>query len=126
MQVLPRRLWPQPVPLKSYGDGAFRFAETRHAGALCILPDGVHAWRPSDIAEVTEADFQPLLAHRQAVDFILFGCGEQHMPPPPWLARLAALAGLGLEVMTTGAAVRTYNLCRDEMRLPATFLLPVA
>ena len=125
MQAALQQLHPQPLPLKGYGGGAFRFAEERVEGALCILPDGIFRWRPRQPEEVTKEDFTPLLEHRQAVDFLLYGCGARHLPPPEWLMRLAALAGLGLEVMTTGAAVRTYNLCRDEQRLPATFLLPV-
>ena len=125
MQALTQSIWPEPLPLKGYGGGAFRLAEERVEGSLCILPDGIFRWRPATLEQVREEDFQPLLQHRAAVDFILFGCGARHLPPPEWLMRLAALAGLGLEVMTTGAAVRTYNLCRDEQRLPATFLLPV-
>ncbi len=118
-------LYPEPLPLTGYGDGAFRFAEQREAGSLCILPSGIYRWRPALPEEVEETDFDLLIAHRAEVDFILFGCGERQIAPPQWLSRLAALAGLGLEVMPTGPAVRTYNLCRDELRLPATFLLPV-
>ena len=118
-------LWPEPVPLKGYGAGGFRFAEERYVGGIHILPTGIFSWRPSTPEEVGEEDFRPALPHRHEVDFLLYGCGEKHLPPPEWLVRLAALAGLGLEVMTTGAAVRTYNACRDELRLPATFLLPV-
>jgi uncharacterized protein len=119
-----KQLWPDPVPLKGYAGGTFRWLEERHAGALCILPTGIFAWRPQTFADVREEDFEPFIEHRAEVDFLLFGCGSEHLPPPDWVVRLAALAGLGLEVMTTGAAVRTYNLCRDELRLPATFLLP--
>ena len=118
-------LWPEPLPLKSYGDHGFRFADVRHEGGLCILPDGIHRWRPRTPEEVAAEDFASVSTHRAEVDFLLYGCGERHLPPPDWLVRLAALSGLGLEVMTTNAAVRTYNLCRDELRLPATFLLPV-
>ena len=118
-------LWSEPLPLRSYGDHGFRFADVRHEGGLCILPDGIHRWQPRTPEEVTAKDFASVSAHRAEVDFLLYGCGARQLPPPDWLIRLAALAGLGLEVMTTNAAVRTYNLCRDELRLPATFLLPV-
>ncbi len=119
------RLWPSPVPLKGYGDGAFRFEEERVKGAICILPAGIFAWRPQSLEEVREEDFAAGLAARAEVDFLLFGMGPVHLPPPAFLLRACALAGIGLECMTTGAAVRTYNVCRDEERLPATFLLPV-
>ncbi len=141
-----RCLHPQPVPLKGYGNGAFRFLEMRHAGGLCILPSGIYAWPRQHFDEVKEEDFTPafeLIARMNArtdplafgrpspqesdahVDFVLFGLGEQHRAPPEWLVRACARLRIGLEVMTTGAAVRTYNVCREEERLPATFLLPV-
>ena len=120
-----QRLWPEPVPLKGYGNGAFRFEEERVEGAICILPGGIFRWRPQRLEDVTEADFAAGLAAVREVDFLLFGMGSVHLPPPAFLVRACALAGIGLECMTTGAAVRTYNVCRDEERLPATFLLPV-
>ena len=118
-------LWPEPVPLKGYGEGAFRFGERRHAGAISILPGGIRPWRPQRPEEVTPEDFAPALETAGEVAFLLYGMGERHLPPPRWLVIACARAGLGLECMTTGAAVRTYNVCRDEERLPATFLLPV-
>ncbi len=120
-----RQLWPEPVALKGYGNGAFRFEEERVEGAICILPGGIFAWRPQRLEEVAEDDFAAGLAAAREVDFLLFGMGPVHLPPPSFLVRACALAGMGLECMTTGAAVRTYNVCRDEERLPATFLLPV-
>ena len=119
-------LFPEPLPLKGYGDGAFRFGDDiRHVGGLLILPHGIHAWRPGTFDEVGEEDFASALAVVPEVDFVLFGMGAEHRPPPHFLLRACAIAGIGLECMTTGAAVRTYNVCRDEMRLPATALLPV-
>ena len=120
-----RRLWPQPVALTGYGDGAFRFGpDMRHEGGLCILPDGIYDWPRTRLEELTVEDFAAGLAAPEAA-FILFGAGERHIAPPDWLMRAAIAAGMGLEVMTTAAALRTYNVCFDERRPPATFLLPV-
>jgi uncharacterized protein len=113
------------VPLRGYGGGGFRFEEQRVTGAICILPEGIFAWRPQSLKDITEEDFAAGLAARAETDFLLFGMGARHLPPPSFLVRACALAGMGLECMTTAAAVRTYNVCRDEERLPATFLLPV-
>ncbi len=144
-----RCLHPEPVPLKGYGNGAFRFLEVRHEGGLCILPSGIFAWPCRHFSDVVLEDFAPafqVIERMNApfassafsavtpqgevgmvhVDFLLFGAGEKHRPPPEWLLQACARLRIGLEVMTTGAAVRTYNVCREEERLPATFLLPVS
>ncbi len=119
-------LWPQPAPINSYGDGGFRFAELRHAGGIFVMPSGIFPWKPRAFDEVTVDDFAPALGCGCDIPFILFGMGEEHRPPPHWLLQATVLAGLGLECMTTAAAVRTYNVCMDEARVPATFLLPVS
>ena len=119
------RLWPEPAPLKGYGDGAFRFGDVRHEGGIFIMPTGIFPWRPKTFDEVKAEDFAPALGCGCDIAFILFGMGGEHRPPPHWLMQATVLAGLSLECMTTGAAVRTYNVCVDEARIPATFLLPV-
>ncbi len=118
-------LWPEPVPLKGYGDGAFRFAEQRHEGAIFITPAGIFPWRPQAFEDVCVEDFAPGLGCGCDMAFVLFGMGAEHRPPPHWLMEACVMSGLALECMTTGAAVRTYNVCMDEARIPATFLLPV-
>jgi len=119
------KLWPEPVPIRGYGDGAFRFADVRHEGGIFIMPTGIFSWRPGTFEEVTAEDFAPALGCGCDIAFMLFGAGETHRTAPHWLMQAAVLAGISLECMTTGAAVRTYNVCMDEARIPATFLLPV-
>ncbi len=119
------KLWPEAVPLRGYGDGAFRFGEARHEGPLFIMPNGIFSWRPATFDDVRAEDFAPALGCGCDIAFILFGMGETHLPTPHWLMERAVLAGLPVECMTTGAAVRTFNVCLAEGRIPATFLLPV-
>ena len=56
-------------------------------------------------------------------EILLIGSGTQKMQiPPPQLARLAA-QNMGIEVMDTAAACRTYNVLASENRKVAAILL---
>ncbi|WP_119391878.1 Mth938-like domain-containing protein [Taklimakanibacter lacteus] len=128
MQRLPEegsRFLPERAPIDSYGNGGFRFATMSHQGSLLILADGMHAWRPVVFADVTLADFAAVLGARIRPGFLLFGTGSQmHLPSAP-LRKAFADHGVALEAMTTGAAVRTYNILLAEKRDVAAALLAV-
>ena len=119
------RFLPERAPIDSYGNGGFRFAGMSHQGSLLILANGMHAWRPGGFADVALADFAAVLSAGQRPGFLLFGTGiTMHLPPAP-LRRAFAEAGVALEAMTTGAAVRTYNILLAEKRDVAAALLAV-
>jgi len=119
------RFLPERAPIDSYGNGGFRFAAMSHQGSLLILANGMHAWRPHGFAEVTLADFAQVLTGASRPRFLLFGTGsELHFPPATWRKAFAE-AGVTLEAMTTGGAVRTYNILLAEKRDVAAALLAV-
>src|SRR5882724_1055602 len=119
------RFLPERAPIESYGNGGFRFAGMSHQGSLLILANGMHAWRPSDFADVGLADFATVLSASQRPGFLLFGTGSTMHLPSPELRRAFAEAGVALEAMTTGAAVHTYNILLAEKRDIAAALLAV-
>lgn len=119
------RFLPERAPIESYGNGGFRFAGMSHQGSLLILADGMHAWRPSGFEDVAIADFTAILSAVQRPGFLLFGTGSTMHLPPPAFRQAFAKAGVALEAMTTGAAVRTYNILLAEKRDVAAALLAV-
>lgn len=85
----------------------------------------MHAWAVGeDVASLVPADFDPLIAEKEAITFALLGTGARMKLPPKAIIALFAAAKLGLEVMDTGAAVRTYNILLAEGRAIAAALLP--
>jgi uncharacterized protein len=54
----------------------------------------------------------------------LLGTGSRQRFPAPRLTRALAEARIGLEVMTTPAACRTYNILMAEGRKVVAALLP--
>jgi uncharacterized protein len=119
------RFLPERAPIDSYGNGGFRFAGMSHQGSLLILANGMHAWRPGRFSDVTTDDFAAVLSAERRPGFLLFGTGSEMHFPLPDLRKAFAAAGVALEAMTTGAAVRTYNILLAEKRDVAAALLAV-
>jgi uncharacterized protein len=100
----------------SFGNGGFRFADMSHRGSILALPSGIHAWRVADIADAGPEDLAPILAERESIDFLLVGTGADLRFLPKNLRAMLKEAGLGVEVMATGAAARTFNVVIAEGR----------
>lgn len=111
--------------LDAYGNGGFRFAEMSHRGSILCLPSGVHGWKIATAAEFDAAAFAPVLAEAADFEILLVGTGPTLVPLPPALMMDLRAAGLRAEVMSTGSAVRTYNVLLAEERAVAAALLAV-
>ena len=117
--------YPGRAPIDAYGNGGFRFADMSHRGSLLLLPSGVYGWDPPTPAALTIDAFAAVLAERDGLAFLLLGTGGTHTPASRDLRQAFEEAGLGLEVMTTGAAARTYNVLLAEKRAVAAALIAV-
>lgn len=116
---------PHLAPIDAYGDGGFRFAGMSHRGSLLLLPQGIWAWPVTSAGDVDEAALAPVLANADAIALFLLGTGrESWLMPAPLRARLRE-SRMVVEVMTTGAAVRTYNMLLAERRRVAAALIAV-
>jgi len=99
----------------AYGEGWVEVNGARHrsslaVGARVIVPD----WTAGTIEAVTEAEIAALAG--MGPEIVLLGSGASFRFPDP--ARLAPLhrARIGVEVMDTRAACRTYNILLSEGR----------
>ncbi|WP_119273958.1 Mth938-like domain-containing protein [Taklimakanibacter deserti] len=119
------RFLPERAPIDSYGNGGFRFAAMSHQGSLLILANGMHAWRPGRFSDVTKEDFAAVLSGDKRPAFLLFGTGSEMHFPSAELRKAFAEAQVALEAMTTGAAVRTYNILLAEKRDVTAALIAV-
>ncbi len=75
-----------------------------------LLPD----WKPQSIDSLTAEDFQPVL--ELDPEIILLGTGEKLVFPPTEVLLSVYQKGLGIEIMDTAAACRTYNILASENR----------
>ncbi|RWM92905.1 MAG: hypothetical protein EOR84_18950 [Mesorhizobium sp.] len=117
--------FPGRAPIEAYGNGGFRFADMSHRGSLLCLPSGIYGWEPADPLALTAADFAKLLNEADQVEILLVGAGKDLRPLPVALRAALKAAGIAVDPMSTGAAVRTYNVLLAENRAVAAALIAV-
>ena len=117
--------YPHQVPIEAYGNGGFRFAGMSHRGSLLCLPSGLYEWEASEVGLLEPQHFQRVFAEASSLGFLLLGVGRTIARPQAAIVRAFTDAGIGLEVMDTGAAARTYNVLLAEGRPLAAALLAV-
>jgi uncharacterized protein len=106
----------------SYGPGYVVVNAARHEHSLIVLPDRIAEWEPAAIEDLTGAVFTKLA--ELPVEILILGTGPRLEFPHPSRTQALAQAGIGLEVMDTYAACRTYNiLLAEDRRVGAALLL---
>ena len=120
--------YPGRAPIDAYGNGGFRFASMSHRGSILALPSGVWAWDVTDPAELTLATLQRVFAEPRGGEFqfLLLGTGAKQVFPSLDVRRAFIDCAIGLDVMTTGAAARTYNVLLAEGRPVGAAFIAVA
>jgi uncharacterized protein len=107
---------PQQVVIDAHGEGGFRFGGMSHRGSLLCLPDGIWAWAVDKPIALSDEALSPVFSRAADLDFFLLGTGLQLWMPPPSLRARFREANISFDVMTTGPAVRTYNVMLLEGR----------
>ena len=107
-----------------YGPGYLSVNGSRHETSLIVLADRLLNWRVHSFEALDETDFCELA--KLPVEILLLGTGTALHFPHPRLTQPLRHAGIGLEVMDTSAACRTYNiLLGEDRRVGAALLLDV-
>ncbi|NGN44418.1 hypothetical protein G6N74_25425 [Mesorhizobium sp. CGMCC 1.15528] len=117
--------FPGRAPIEAYGNGGFRFADMSHRGSILCLPSGIYGWEPADPNKLTAEDFARLLSESKDVEILLVGTGKDLRPLPAALKAALKDARISSDPMSTGAAVRTYNVLLAEDRAVAAALIAV-
>lgn len=125
--------------LAAYGDGGFRFADPpsptrgagssqaggRREGSVLVVNGEVIAWGPDRIEAVAPEDLAPVLGADPKPDMVLVGAGPRMARLPEAAAAACRAAGVGVEIMDTGAACRVYATLVGEGRRFAAALIAV-
>lgn len=128
----------------AYGHDYVEINEVSYAHAVYFAPEGeIHEWKVKGIGDVTAAvlrevagladmkadpmaflDGAPAQKPDDAPEVVLIGTGlKQHLLPAA-ITRPLLQVGIGVEVMSTQAAARTYNILMAEGRRVVAALLP--
>ena len=108
--------------IRGYGDGELRInGETFHS-AMIVGPSSLRA----EAASLSVADLN--LEHIARIrefepELVLLGTGRRQIFPPASFSAEFLRAGIGFEVMDTGAACRTFNVLVSEQRRVVGLLL---
>ncbi|CUH37631.1 hypothetical protein JSE7799_01313 [Jannaschia seosinensis] len=105
-------------PFDGYGPGFFRIGGELFEGPVVTSPAATTPWDGYGDAET-------LLKLAGEVDVIFVGTGAEIAHVPGDLRIAVEEAGMGLEVMASPAACRTYNVLVGEGRRVAAAVLPV-
>ncbi|MEH3116448.1 MAG: MTH938/NDUFAF3 family protein [Methylorubrum populi] len=111
--------------IDAYGNGGFRFGQMSHRGSILLLPSGVSAWGVAAPADIDGRSLAPVLAEAGGIELLLIGTGADIVFLPDPLRQRLKAAGIGVDAMQTGAAVRTYNILMAENRKVAAALIAV-
>jgi uncharacterized protein len=106
----------------AYGPGFIEINKSRFEGHLLLVPDApVRPWQAADFDGLRAEDFEALLLLDP--ELVLLGTGRRQRFPHPRLTACLVKAGVGIEIMDTAAACRTYNILMSEgRRVLAAFL----
>ncbi|MEM8662520.1 MAG: MTH938/NDUFAF3 family protein, partial [Pseudomonadota bacterium] len=99
--------------------------EMSHVGSLLCVPSGIYGWPPTDVAGVGAEALARVMAEAQDIDVLLLGVGEMPLPLPAPAEAALRKFGVRFDTMTTGAAVRTFNVMIAEERRVAAALIAV-
>ena len=110
--------------INSYGKGGFRIAKKIVIGAQFVLQRQTLAWPISTEQDISADDLLNLLQDTN-VDLLVLGLGEYPQSLLPGIASALRNEGIKLEVMSTAAACRTWNVLLTEGRTAAAGLLTV-
>jgi len=111
--------------IHSYEPGRVRIGERWLDGHLIVAPEHlIEGWRVAAPVAVTVADLEPALALDPEI--VLLGTGATLVWPEEDLMGALAERRIGLEIMSTPAACRTFNVLVHERRRVVAALLNAA
>ena len=109
--------------IQAYGPEGILVADSLHTDVLMISAETVITdWTGPAPAALDEASLGPML--EQDPEIIVIGTGVSTIALPEGLAIPLQSRGIGLEVMATGPACRTFNILLSEHRRVVALLYP--
>lgn len=109
------------LTIQGVTDASITVSGTPYTQAIALTPDVVFTdWDPIPVAELTDTTIENLLG--QLPEIVLLGTGGTNIYPTRELMFAFARRGIGLEVMDTAAAARTFNVLSTEGRRVAALL----
>jgi uncharacterized protein len=109
--------------IRSVSEAGIQVADRLIAGPLILSASELRTdWEISHCRQLTEDSLGPVFALQPEI--VLLGTGAVQVFLPPELMMCFHRRGIGIEVMTTAAACRTFNVLVADRRNVVAALLP--
>ncbi len=106
----------------AYGEGYIAVNQEKFQQSLIVLPDQLLTdWCETSSESLSASGLEKL--KNLGTEIILLGTGKKLRFPPKEVLKSFFQAGIGLEIMDTQAACRTYNILASEGRYIAAALI---
>lgn len=116
--------FPGRAPIDAYGNGGFRFADMSHRGSIICVPSGIYGIELKEPIP-TMGDIEHVLNEADKIEVFLIGTGVELFRLPDQLRSVLRNKQISTDTMSTGAAVRTYNVLLAEDRAVAALFYAV-
>ena len=110
--------------IHGYDGGGFRIAKQAYDGDQLLLPRQRFDWQAPSWDAITISDLEPLLTE-PVPPLLIMGLGKAPQGLLPELQVELHQRGVSMEIMSTAAACRTWNVLLSEGRYAALALLAV-
>jgi len=117
--------FPGRAPVDAYGNGGFRFADMSHRGSVLMLPSGIYGWEMKEGDPLDPDLFRRVMEAAADIEVLLVGTGKEIRRLPAALKEMLKANNIASDPMSTGAAVRTFNIMLAESRAVAAALIAV-
>ncbi|MEE4376944.1 MAG: Mth938-like domain-containing protein [Candidatus Competibacteraceae bacterium] len=108
--------------IRAYAVGSLTINEQRVKRSVIVTPTRlINDWPPQQFSELEAPHFAQLALLKPEI--VLLGTGARQQFPSPQVIHPLLSQGIGVEVMDTAAACRTYNIIMLEGRQVAAALL---
>jgi uncharacterized protein len=108
--------------VRGWEGGALRVNDRLVPGTVLVSADHLSVVAVDDVAAIDEGSLAAAVDLQPEV--LLVGTGSRQQFLPARIVASMAAAGIGMEVMDTRAAARTYNVLVGEGRRVVALLLP--
>ena len=100
--------------IRAYARGEIIVNEKRITESVIISATDILPWPPGSLEALTPEHLEIIL--EQQPEVVILGTGDTLTFPAPEIAAVIQTQGIGLEVMATDAACRTFNVLLSEDR----------
>jgi len=112
------------LTIRSVSVDGIRINDRFWSETIALTPEEyIDSWRSVPLSDLTEDHFSALLEY--GPELVIIGTGAKSAFPPRELMFAFARLGVGLELMDTAAAARTFNVLAGEGRRVAAILYPL-